>query len=241
MSEWAETLAGEALVFGLVGRAIHAGPDRGWLDSLIQDDVFAEAPIAGDHADTRAGLALLQRWSQANRGGISNGAFHALETEHARLFLGPGPVAAPPWESVHFTRERLLFQRETFEVRAWYSRFGLAAPNLNAEPDDHIGLELSFVAHLAGLGLEAIHAHDAHRLQEALEAQRQFLAEHLLRWAPAWCARVEEASGSEFYRGLALLTRGVLSEVAEQLRPPVRRKAGEGGMGAAVDRKWAAP
>jgi TorA maturation chaperone TorD len=216
MREWVETLAGEALVFDLVGKAFHAGPDRPWLDSLTSEDLFAESPIGGDQADVQAGLALLQRWSQANRGGISNGAFQALEAEYARLFVGPGAVVAPPWESVHFSEERLLFQRETFEVRAWYSRFGLEAPNLHAEPDDHIGLELSFVAHLATLGLRAIRAADTCRLHEALEGQRRFLAEHPLRWAPAWCVRVATASQSEFYQGLALLTRGALSEVAEQ-------------------------
>jgi TorA maturation chaperone TorD len=218
--DWVETLAGEALVFGLAGRAFYGGPDRPWLDGLVRDDVFAEAPIAGDHADTRTGLARLQRWSTANRGGLSDAEFEALEAEYARLFVGPGAVVAPPWESVHFSEERLLFQRETFEVRAWYSRFGLEVPNLHAEPDDHIGLELSFVAHLATLGLRAIQAHDGDRLREALDAQRRFLAEHLGRWGPGWCARVEETSGSDFYRGLALLARGTLSETCRRLTTP---------------------
>jgi TorA maturation chaperone TorD len=220
MREWVETLAGEALVFDLVGRAFHAGPDRPWLDSLTSEDVFAESPFGGDQADVQAGLALLQRWSQANRGGISDGAFQALEAEYARLFVGPGAVVAPPWESVHVSQERLLFQRETFEVRAWYARFGLEAPNLHAEPDDHIGLELSFVAHLATLGLRAIQVQDGDRLREALDAQRQFLAEHLGMWGPDWCARLEETSGSDFYRGLALLTRGTLSEISRRLMTP---------------------
>jgi TorA maturation chaperone TorD len=111
----------------------------------------------------------------------------------------------------------LLFQRETFGVRAWYSRFGLMVPNLQSEPDDHIGLELSFVAHLAGLALQAIQAQEQERFQETLEAQRRFLAEHLLTWGPGWCSRVVETSDNEFYRGLALLVRGALLEISERL------------------------
>jgi putative dimethyl sulfoxide reductase chaperone len=217
MSAWIEILAGEMLLFNLIGKAFYAGPDRGWLDSLVKDDVFAESPFGGQQADTKAGLALLQTWSRANADGISDVAFETLQAEYTRLFIGPGPVIAPPWESVYFSQERLLFQTETFRVRAWYGRFGLMVPNLQSEPDDHIGLELSFVAHLAGSALQAIQAHERERFREALEAQRHFLTEHLLKWGPGWCSRVVETSDSEFYRGLALLTRGALSEISERL------------------------
>jgi len=111
-------------------------------------------------------------------------------------------------------------------VRAWYARYGLTAPSLHREPDDHIGLELSFVAHLAGLALRAIDAHDQERFQEVLEAQRRFLAEHLFKWGPGWCSRVEAASDSAFYRGLALVTRGALSELGVQLAVPIPKQPG---------------
>jgi putative dimethyl sulfoxide reductase chaperone len=217
MSAWIETLAGEMLLFNLVGKVFYAAPDRVWLDALVKDDVFAESPFGGDQTDTRTGLALLQAWSRANRDGISDVAFERLQMEYAHLFMGPGPVVAPPWESVYFSQDRLLFQKETFQVRDWYSRFGRTVPNVQSEPDDHIGLELSFVAHLAELGLHALQAQDRERFGEALEAQRCFLVEHLLRWGPGWCSRVSAISASEFYRGVALLTRGGLSEISERL------------------------
>jgi TorA maturation chaperone TorD len=226
MTAWIEALAGEMLLFNLVGRAFYAAPDREWLDTLVKDDIFAESPFGDAQPDTKAGLTVLQAWSWANRNGISDAALEILQAEYTRLFIGPGPVVAPPWESVYFSEERLLFQRETFQVRAWYARFGLTVPNLHREPDDHIGLELSFVARLAELALQAIQAHEQERLQEALEAQRRFLAEHVLTWGPGWCSRVEVSSGSEFYRGLALLTRGALSELSERLAVPIPMQPG---------------
>ena len=221
-----ETLAGEMLLFNLLGKAFHAAPNREWLDALVKDDIFAESPFGGAQPDTKAGLALLQAWNRANRDGISAAALESLQAEYTRLFIGPGPVVAPPGESVYFSEERLLFQRETFQVRAWYARFKLAVPNLHREPDDHIGLELSFVAHLAELALQAIQAHEEEGFQEALEAQRRFLAEHLLRWGPGWCSRVEAASTNEFYSGLALVTRGALSELSEQLAVQIPAQPG---------------
>jgi len=221
MTVWIETLTGEVLLFTLLGTAFHATPDRRLIGALAKDDLFAEAPFGGAQPDTTAGLALLRAWSQANRGGISAEALSALRAEYTRLFIGPGPVVAPPWESVYFHDERLLFQRETFRVRAWYARYGLTAPNLHGEPDDHIGLELSFLSHLATLALQAIQAHDQGRFDEALDAQRRFAAEHVFRWGPGWCSRVEANSGSDFYRGLALVTRGALSELSAQLAVPI--------------------
>jgi len=212
-----ETLAGEMLLFNLLGKAFYAAPNREWLDALVKDDIFAESPFGDAQPDTKAGLTLLRAWNRANRDGISDVALETLQAEYTRLFIGPGPVVAPPWESVYVSEERLLFQRETFQVRAWYARFDLTVPNLHREPDDHIGLELSFVAHLAELALRAIQAQEQERFQEALEAQRRFLAEHLLRWGPGWCSSVEAASANEFYSGLALVTRGALSELSEQL------------------------
>lgn len=226
MTASVETLTGVALLFSLLGKAFHATPDREWLDALAQDDLFAEAPFGGAQPDMRAGLALLQTWSQENRDGVSADAFSVLQAEYTRLFIGPGPVVAPPWESVYFSDDRLLFQKETFQVRAWYTRYGLTAPSLHREPDDHIGLELSFISHLAWLALRAIQATEQARFQEALEAQRRFLAEHVLRWGPGWCSRVEAASDSAFYRGLALVTRGALSELGAQLAVPIPTQPG---------------
>src|SRR5690606_33022658 len=132
------------------------------------------------------------------------------------LFVGTGPhVLAPPWESVYVSTEPLLFQKETLEVRNWYARFGVEARNKAHEPDDHAGLELEFLAHLAGLGLKALDEGNEAGLQDAMDAQRAFLQEHPLRWMPAWCTHVEEQAATDFYRGCALITRGLLHHVAE--------------------------
>jgi putative dimethyl sulfoxide reductase chaperone len=226
MTVWIETLAGEMLLFNLLGKAFYAAPHHEWLDALVKDDIFAEAPFGGAQPDTQAGLTLLRAWSRANRDGISDAALETLQAEYTRLFIGPGPVVAPPWESVYFSEERLLFQQATFQVRTWYARYELTAPNLHREPDDHVGLELSFVAHLAALALQAIQAREQEGFQEALDAQRGFLAGHLLKWGPGWCSRVELTSRSEFYRGLALVTRGALSEISEQLAVQVPAQPG---------------
>ncbi len=89
---------------------------------------------------------------------------------------------------------------------------------LNREPDDHIGLEFLFVAHLASLALQAIEQGDERRLEEIMQAQRDFLLEHLLRWGLVWARLVEQNALTDFYRGLSHLAHGTLLALAENLR-----------------------
>jgi TorA maturation chaperone TorD len=217
-TDWAETLTGEILLFGLLGRAFYTYPDqkeRAWLQSLIKKQVFSEAPFAAKQPDVAEGLRMLQTWSD---GGLNEGAFEDLQGDYTRLFIGPGKVVAPPWESVYFNKERLIFQEQTIEVRDWYRRFGLEAEHLHHEPDDHIGLELAFLVHLAQLGMTELEAGHQANLEEILQAQKDFLCKHLLQWGPIFCDQVCNQAHTHFYRGLALLTRGGISELAQLFR-----------------------
>ncbi len=215
-NEWAEVLTGQMLFAGLLGKLWYQCPDRDWYAQLLAEDVFGEAPFAGEQPDVAAGLDLLRAWQMQLGAGGLDAVFDELAADYAHLFLGPGALLAPPWESVYFNDERLVFQVQTSQVRAWYRRFGLEAANDGREPEDHIGLELAFVAHLSGLGLTALEAGDDAAFTETLEALRAFLNTHLLKWAPAWCRQVEAGASTAFYQAAARITRGVLAELSKQ-------------------------
>lgn len=212
------TLVGEVLLLGLLGKAYYEEPQREWLEGLILEGVFAESPFGSEQPEVVHGLEILQQWSQAHSSGISEADFMELKQDYTRLFIGVGFMSTAPWESVYFNRERMVFQEQTIQVRNWYLRFGLQAEKLNKEPDDHIGLELLFIAHLASLALQAIEQNESKSIDELQQAQREFLSEHLLRWGPGWCKLVIEHASTDFYRGLAHLTQGALFALAENLQ-----------------------
>jgi TorA maturation chaperone TorD len=217
-------LMGEMLLFGLLGRVLYAQLDHAWLQQLIAEDVFGEAPFGMKKPEVKEGLRLLQAWSAKNRNGISQADFLNLQADYTRLFVGVGRVLAPLWESVYFNENRMVFHEQTLQVRKWFRRFNLEAEKMNAEPDDHIGLEMTFVAHLANLALKVLDQGDHEKLEEYLEAQRDFLSQHLLKWGPAWCNLVEEQAHTDFYKGLAKLTRGALHAAAEWLDIEIPRE-----------------
>lgn len=218
LNAWKPTLTGEVLLFGLLGKILYQDLDKTWLETLIHEDVFAEVPFGGEQTEVCRGLELLSRWSKENQDGISNQEFKGLKQDQLRLFIGTDRVLAPVWESVYFSEKHLVFQEQTMLVREWFSRFGLQAERLNREPDDHIGLEFSFIAHLASLAIQAIDLEDDEVFEEKLQAQRDFLFEHLLRWGPSWAKLVKQYAETDFYRGLAHLSHGALLAAAEHLQ-----------------------
>ena len=220
-ANWIDTLTAEALAFGLLGKALYIQPDGEWVQLLVDQAVFEEAPLGAEQPDVMAGLDALQTWAEVNRGGMTHEAIEALQSDYTHLFIGPGKVLAAPWESIYFNDDRLVFQEQTLEVRSWYRRFGLEPEKLYSEPDDHIGLELAFLAHLARRGLRALEEGDRETFDELLRSQRAFLHAHPLKWVGPWCAQVEEHAATGFYRGIALLTRGMLATMAAILESTV--------------------
>lgn len=127
--------------------------------------------------------------------GLPDGAADAAEFH--RLFVGPGALIAPPYESVYLSPEQVLMQAETLAVRQFYRSNGKELAPDRREPDDHLAFELEFYAHLQ---TEA----------NGLDAMRRFCTEHLQRWVPAFCERVIAGTRSSFYRSLAVITREVI-------------------------------
>jgi len=214
--DWAATLLGESLLFGLLGKLLYSNPARDWLEAVAADDLFDESPFAGAQDSTQRGLSLLAGWSaQVAQDGLSDAALNDLKVDYARLFVGQRRMMVPAWESVYFSQERLTFQEETIQVRRWFERFGVVPSVTGKEPEDHIAFELSFLAHLSEQSLAALEAGDDDALEALVEAQRSFLQSHLLRWGWKWAELAIGYAETDFYRGLALLVEGSLRELSQ--------------------------
>jgi TorA maturation chaperone TorD len=196
-----------ALAYRFLATLYLGQPDTAWLESLIRDDLLTEFPVPVGNPDMHEGLAKIRTACEGLMNGQITGA--QLRADYDQLFVGPDHLPAPPWESVYRTEERLVFDWPAMEVRSEYRAMGLASVK-PADPDDHLGLELLFMAIAAereGQGDESARA-----------AQRQFLRDHLSQWAPAFCSDVVAHAGTDLFKGLGLLTRGLLAQEETLLR-----------------------
>ena len=216
--ECIEELHGQSVVCALLARALLREADKAWLDTLVRERVFEELPFAAGQPDARAGIALLADWSAIHAGGTADDVVSTLRNDYNRLFVGPAKLLAAPWESVYMDRERVLFQPVTLAVRNSYERFGVARAGEFNEPEDHVGLELSFIAHLASLALAAHRRGDAETFETLVKARDEFVHNHPRRWVPNWQRDVEKHADTDFYRGVARLARGVVKALENAAR-----------------------
>lgn len=212
-----ETLLLRAAIYKLLGKVYYEEPGPFLVGYLLNDDPLATLPWEAN-ADMEKGRELLATWRRETGGRLDEKVLEQLAWDYNRLFVGPYRLPAPPWESVYRTEDRLTFGPQTVEVRRAYAAAGLQSERLGREPDDHIGLELEFMHHLSRLCGEAL---EQGRLQEVallVGKQCDFLREHLLQWAPAFCADVARSAETAFFRGVARFTAGYLALDAEALR-----------------------
>ena len=74
----------------------------------------------------------------------------ALAVDYADIYLNHA-LRASPFESVWLDEDQLRSQQPMFEVRRWYERYRVAAPDWRKRSDDHLTLQLQFLALLEEL------------------------------------------------------------------------------------------
>ncbi len=213
MYDRVEILIAHELAYSFLSRVFYEPPTKELIDTLAADELFDAFPLETDHAEVEIGLTLLRGFCAAWRADD----LEALQHDYRRMFVGPGHLLAAPWESVYRSPDHLLFSPHTLQVRHEFQRFGMPIPQLGVEPDDHLGLELRFIAHLSELGLTAIDHDRPDVLDAAITEVRSFLRSHLLLWAPECLNLVIEKAESDYYRGCAHLALGCLAHTNQAM------------------------
>jgi TorA maturation chaperone TorD len=211
-----EVLPSRLYVYTLLQRFFAEPPEAAFLQQLAQDASFAAL------AEFSQGAQQLVAYLHTFATGDQAGQMTELHQDYNRLFIGPGPLPAPMWESVYLDREHLLFGEDTLRVRQFYARFGLVFEHLGRQPEDHIAIELDFMATLIRRTLAHLDAGDPSAAQELLQAQAEFLQDHLLRWAIPSFEIFAEQAATPYYQGAGRLLTEYLPLDFDLIQPAER-------------------
>lgn len=214
-----QELSEAQITFIIVSRLIYLEPAIKDVADYVDQDMFEDAPYGEKNGSVVSGLSQLRSWCRdvgKQRERLEE-MVQELRQDWFALFVGGGTPLAPPWESYYRETNSPLFGRRTLEVRAWYQEHGLEIEKLHKEPDDNLGLMLGFVGHLIGLEVEAIDDGDDVTAERLAEAQRSFLADHILPWLARWRFEVEENAKTDFFSGVGNLTFGLCEEYVKRL------------------------
>lgn len=186
--------------------ALYADPAEQSLHDMVRDrQLFKEPPFSQVAMQASASFASVLDEAATSQQAFDE-LFSCVRRDRTYLFLMAGMSKVSPYESVWCTDDATLFGPQTLEVREMYREAGLAFDRAASEPDDHIGLEFSFAAHL--LGKAALG--DA----RALPLLRGFLREHLLAFGPACLERIGQRAQSDYFRAVASIASAVLCRLA---------------------------
>ena len=112
----------------------------------------------------------------------------ALRIDHAKLFVGPFNLLAPPYGSTYLETGGRLMSDSTMDVGDWYRGEDLALA-LDDAPD-HIILELEFMHYLVCMQILAAHRSDALMEASYRQKRRSFVESHLGKWISRFAAKV---------------------------------------------------
>jgi TorA maturation chaperone TorD len=182
-------------IFDYLARVYLEIPDAGFINGFVSYNLFFQWPLCSNHPAMEKGIHLMRKFSKK----WTPAQISDLRLDYTRLFTGFERILAPPYESVYLSKYHIMFEKQTLAVRRFYEGFGLQVKKKMKEPDDHIGLELLFVAHLCGLISAGIEKKESDRRMEIIEELKRFLSAHLLCWISLFLKRVEDHAETDFF------------------------------------------
>lgn len=151
-------------------------------------------------------------WGEPLMSGLRLDQFDSYLNGYVEVFghAARGPCPINEIEYGDLKADPLFQPHRLADLMAFYRAFGLECSEEANERPDHICFQLEFMSVLTAqeayaTSLTSASAGD--RLEVLRHAQRQFLKEHLGRWAIAFTRRLERMAGETLLRHVAELTR----------------------------------
>ncbi|MBF8258957.1 MAG: cytoplasmic chaperone TorD family protein [Actinobacteria bacterium] len=141
--------------------------------------------------------------SEGMAGALSQAAEVELAVAHAKLFVGPFALRAPPYGSLYLESQNRLMGDTTMEVLKMYQMAGLALSADFKDAPDHIAAELEFMYFLITKELHALRMDDRVDAIGYLKMQQEFHDKYLRPWMEPFVEMIRTGSEHEFYRLLA--------------------------------------
>jgi TorA maturation chaperone TorD len=178
-------------------------PSREFVDNLMNERFYLPGLISDE--ELSEGFKLVREFVEKSKDKAIDELHKDLVREYTRLFIGPHRLPVQPYES--WWVDGKLMGESLLKVKQVYRKAGIAKVKEYAEPEDHIAFELRFMHYLCE---EELSADTEERIAECLNIQKEYLNDHLLSWVPDFCDALTENKLSEFYKGIARLTKGFI-------------------------------
>jgi len=215
-----DALRAYQVLSGFLARQLYLSPSEENLSRLVeQRGLLLEEPFStvSPHAARTLSEELATADAQGEEG--RNAFLASLQHDFTYLFKMVGMSGVSPYESVYRTDDRTVFGPTTLEVRACYKAFGLETEKLGQEPEDHIGLEFSFIEYLLECLIQQRELGEDEASQATAEALCSFIGGHLMEFGFPFFRLMFAQAQSNYFKAVAELGVAVLESFREELLP----------------------
>jgi TorA maturation chaperone TorD len=141
-----------------------------------------------------------------------------LAVEYANLFLCVKEKPLHPSESAYRSEDHAIYQEHRDEALREYWNAGVDKVKGFTEPEDHIAIELQFMAYLCRRTVEALEKNEKDEAKRYLQTQIDFIDNHLAKWVPELTKDILENATVNFYKGIALVTNAFIESDRKVMR-----------------------
>jgi TorA maturation chaperone TorD len=196
-------------------------PTLQWVEALLHGAVTSDLSQAtrwlGSERERFAGaLDMIRDFATEQEVRDIQDVLRDLKMEHARVFFGAASsFKAPPYESAYLEqdgeRAAAVGRPATFAVQEFYRRHGVRHPSSLQVLPDHISIELECMYSLSSRERQAWEKGEVETAEALRGAQLTFIEEHLARWVPDFCRRVQNSARCNLCFALACILREFLA------------------------------
>ena len=214
MKELRDINAGREVFYNFLARGYKTEVNEEYLEMLVSLMPFIENVTSQTDVENLKNGGTLLRGVVNNLTGLNTEGkkefFLELARDFSYLFL-TGVKSVPTSASVYLSPEHLVKQEQRDKVIKIYREIGFSVIKDFREPEDHIALELEFMARLSHLVCKSIDDNDNENIQRYLNCQKDFMEECLNKWVHQFCSfLIKAAEGRDFYKAMGYLTDGFL-------------------------------
>ncbi len=210
MQEAIDTAIARSFLYRFLAKAFEDPTRTGW--GILNGDEFRET-LRSAARTLSAHAPALDRSAQALDAQLKPEGF---EDFHLAYWVAFGHAARGrcPMNEIEYgdiKADPFFRPHRLADLAAFYRAFGLEVAEDAGERHDHLCLELEFMCVLTAKEAYALeHQLDSEDIVTCRDAQKQFLREHLGRWLPAFCRRLEQMASGTALAALASLTRAFI-------------------------------
>lgn len=174
-------------------------------------DLLASSQQTEDFREGSTHLTDFVRQARALEGRERDELFTDLAVEYAGMLLAAGKNHLLTSESAYLGGHHLYYDKPYAQVKNLYRRSHVEKRQDFLEPEDHIAVELDFMANLCKEMDSLLGQKSVEGALQNLKLQKEFLRDHLVKWVPDLCESMKKAAESKLYKSVAELTKGFIS------------------------------